>query len=87
MATQCREGLVHAGLDPADLRYEVGVSEFGEWMNFRIYFPDQYSLRDSSGERVGLRLVCFNAVERFIKGHRALSAGTRFVCANGMVIG
>ena len=86
VATRCREGLVDAGVDPADLRYEVGVSQLGEWMNFRIYFPDEYGLRDSHGEKVDLRLECFNAVDgssRLI----VLFGWYRFVCANGMVIG
>ena len=86
VATLCRKGLVDARLDPKDLSFEVGVSELGEWMNFRIYFPDEYGLRDSSGKRVGLRLECFNAVDgssRLI----VLFGWYRFVCANGMVIG
>ena len=85
-AMRCREGLVDAGVDPANLRYEVGVSELGEWMNFRIYFPEEYSLQDSHGERVDLRLECFNAVDassRLI----VLFGWYRLVCANGMVIG
>ena len=86
VAMRCREGLVDAGVDPANLRYEVGVSELGEWMNFRMYFPEEYGLEDSHGERVDLRLECFNAVDassRLI----VLFGWYRVVCANGMVIG
>ncbi|MCY4585736.1 MAG: DUF932 domain-containing protein [Bryobacterales bacterium] len=86
VAMRCREGLVHAGVDPDDLRYEVGVSQLGEWMNFRIYLPDNYSLRDSQEEVIDLRLECFNAVDgtsRLI----VLFGWYRLVCANGMVIG
>lgn len=86
VAMRCREGLVHAGVEPADLRYEVGVSQLGEWMNFRIYLPDKYSLRDSHEEAVDLRLECLNAVDgssRLI----VLFGWYRLVCANGMVIG
>ena len=86
VATRCREGLVSAGVKTVDLRYEVGVSQLGEWMNFRIYFPEKYSLRDSHGEKVDLRLECFNAVDgssRLI----VLFGWYRLVCANGMVIG
>ena len=86
VATRCREGLFRADVDPDDLRYEVGVSQLGEWMNFRIYFPDEYSLCDSHGQRVDLRLECFNAVDgtsRLI----VLFGWYRLVCANGMVIG
>ena len=55
-------------------------------MNFRVYLPETYSLRDSHDESVGLRLECFNAVDgssRLI----VLFGWYRFVCANGMVIG
>ena len=86
VAMRCREGLLDAGVDSENLRYEVGVSELGEWMNFRIYFPEEYSLQDSHGERVDLRLECFNAVDassRLI----VLFGWYRLVCANGMVIG
>ncbi|MCY4508675.1 MAG: DUF932 domain-containing protein [Acidobacteria bacterium] len=86
LATRCRDGLVAGGVDAADLSYEVGVTQLGEWMNFRMYFPDKYGLRDAHGHRVALRLECFNAVDgssRLI----VLFGWYRFVCANGMVIG
>ena len=86
VALRCREGIVQAGVDATDLRYEVGVSQLGEWMNFRIYLPNEYRLRDSHGETVDLRLECFNAVDgssRLV----VLFGWYRFVCANGMVIG
>ena len=86
VAMRCREGLVDAGVKPADLRYEVGVSQLGEWMNFRIYLPDKYSLRDSHGQKVDLRLECFNAVDGSSK-LIVLFGWYRLVCANGMVIG
>ena len=85
-ATLCRKGIVDAGVDAADLCYEVGVSALGEWMNLRIYLPDGYGLRDSQGEKVALRLECFNAVDgssRLV----VLFGWYRFVCANGMVVG
>ena len=86
VAAQCRAGLVRADIDSDDLRYEVGVSQLGEWMNLRIYLPDEYSLCDSHGQKVDLRLECFNAVDgssRLI----VLFGWYRLVCANGMVIG
>ena len=86
VATRCREGLIDAGVKPADLRYEVGVSQLGEWMNFRIYFPEKYKLRDSHGENVDLRLECFNTVDGSSK-LIVLFGWYRLVCANGMVIG
>jgi hypothetical protein len=86
VAALCREGLIKAGIEPADLRYEVGLSELGEWMNFRIYFADSYSFTDVHGNKLGLRLECFNSVDgssRLV----ILFGWLRFVCANGLVIG
>ena len=86
LAKRCREGLLRAGVDPAHLSYEVGVSHLGEWMNLRIYCPPEYGRLDAHGERVDLRLESFNAVDgssRLI----VLFGWFRRVCANGMVIG
>src|SRR4051812_24305458 len=86
VASLCRKGLVGAGIEPSDLRYEVGVSELGEWMNLRIYLPDSYDFLDAGGHPLGLRLECFNSVDgssRLV----ILFGWLRFVCANGLVIG
>jgi hypothetical protein len=86
VASLCRKGLVDAGIDPSDLRYEIGVSQLGEWMNFRIYLPESYNFVDAHGDSVGLRLECFNSVDgssRLV----ILFGWLRFVCANGLVIG
>src|ERR1700682_3920200 len=63
VAALCRKGLIEAGIEPANLRYEVGLSALGEWMNFRIYFADSYSFTDSLGKKLVLRLECFNSVD------------------------
>ena len=71
---------------PAELRYEVGLSELGEWMNFRICFPNRYYFRDKRNENLDLRLECFNSVDgscRLV----ILFGWFRFVCSNGLVIG
>ena len=86
VAVLCREGLLKAGIESNDLRYEVGLSELGEWMNFRIYFANSYSFTDVHGKKLGLRLECFNSVDgssRLV----ILFGWLRFVCANGLVIG
>ncbi|MCY4506408.1 MAG: DUF932 domain-containing protein [Acidobacteria bacterium] len=85
-ATRCRDGLVDAGVRAKDLRYEVGVSQLDEWMNFRVYFPEDHGRRDSLGERVDLRLECFNSVNGWSR-LMVLFGWYRFVCSNGMVIG
>src|SRR5712671_2239111 len=47
VAALCRKGLIDAGIEPKDLRYEAGLSELGEWMNFRIYLPESYNFVDA----------------------------------------
>jgi hypothetical protein len=86
VAELCRRGLLVAGIEPGDLRYEVGLSELGEWMNFRIYCPDSYSFTDAHHRKLVLRLECFNSVDgssRLV----ILFGWYRFVCSNGLVIG
>ena len=86
VATLCREGLTDTGIDPKKLRYEVGLSELGEWMNFHIYLEDSYSFTDAHKNKLDLRLECFNSVEgssRLV----ILFGWFRFVCSNGLVIG
>jgi hypothetical protein len=63
IAALCRKGIIEAGIDATDLRYEVGLSELGEWMNLRICLPDAYDFVDAHGNHVGLRLECFNSVD------------------------
>ena len=53
VAKLCRKGLLDAGIQSDQLCYEVGLSELGEWMNFRIYFPDAYSF-GSPGTKLDL---------------------------------
>jgi hypothetical protein len=86
VAAVCREGLLAADVEEADLRYEVGLSQLGEWMNFRIYMPASYNFVDMHGNPLGLRLECFNSVDgssRLV----ILFGWLRFVCTNGLVIG
>jgi hypothetical protein len=86
IAALCRKGLVDAGIDADDLRYEVGLSELAEWMNFRIYLPASYCFVDAHDRKLDLRLECFNSVDgssRLI----ILFGWFRLVCSNGLVIG
>jgi hypothetical protein len=86
VAALCHEGLAEAGIDTVALRHEVGLSDFGEWMNLRIYLPDEYAFTDAHGEKLDLRLECFNSVEgssRLV----ILFGWFRFVCSNGLIIG
>ena len=55
-------------------------------MNFRAYFPDEFSFTPADGNKLALRLECFNSVDgssRLI----VLFGWLRFICTNGMIIG
>ncbi|MES2597430.1 MAG: DUF932 domain-containing protein [Verrucomicrobiota bacterium] len=83
---RCFAGLRRVGVDPKSLKCEVGLSQLGEWMNFRAYFPEEYSYKPKDGNDLGLRLECFNSVDgssRLV----ILFGWLRFVCSNGLVIG
>ena len=88
VASQCFEGIRDAGIDPSSLHCELGLTDLGEWMNLRIYFPEQYQkkLQPNVGDAMDLRVECFNSVEG---GSRliVLFGWLRLVCSNGMVIG
>ena len=86
VAQKCVEGIQAAGVEVAGLRCEVGLTELGEWMNLRIYFPESYNYAAADHQKLGLRLECFNSVDgssRLI----LLLGWLRFVCTNGLVIG
>lgn len=85
VAEICRQGLKNAGIELDGLRYQLGLSELGEWMNFRVYFPADYDFIDSHGN-VRLRLECFNSVDGSSR-LMIIFGWLRFVCSNGLVIG
>ena len=86
VAEKCLRGIVQAGVPAERLGFEVGLSELGEWMNLRIYFPGQFNGSFDDGHAMGLRLECFNSVEGSSR-LMLLLGWLRFVCGNGMVIG
>lgn len=86
IAEICIDSISGFNVDISSLTFELGLSELGEWMNLRIYFPDEYSHTDSTDNKMALRLECFNSVDassRLV----ILFGWFRFVCSNGMVIG
>ena len=86
VAALCRKGLMDAGIEPHDLRYEVGLTELGEWMNFRIYLPNSYDFKEIHGYKLDLRLECFNSVDGSSR-LLILFGWYRLICSNGLVIG
>lgn len=88
IAEKCFEGIRKEGIDSTSLRCEIGLTELGEWMNLRIYFPEKYQnkIYAKVGDLMDLRLECFNSVNgssRLI----ILFGWKRLQCSNGMVIG
>ena len=83
---KCLEGIRDAGIKSDGLKCELGLTELGEWMNLRIYFPKKFSHTPKDEQRLDLRLECFNSVDgssRLV----ILLGWLRFVCSNGLVIG
>lgn len=86
VAVMCLEGIRKAGIAPEELRCELGLTELGEWMNLRIYFPEKYSHSPKDQQKLTLRLECFNSVDGSSR-LGILLGWLRFVCSNGFVIG
>jgi hypothetical protein len=83
---KCLAAFEEIQVDPAQLRCELGLTPLGEWMNFRIYFPDSFAHTPADKEPLGLRLECFNSVDG--SSRLAVVLGwLRFVCTNGLIIG
>jgi len=82
----CLAALRCRGISSHILKCELGLTALGEWMNFRAYFPDEYSFTPADGKKLALRLECFNSVDgssRLV----VLFGWLRFICSNGMIIG
>jgi hypothetical protein len=86
VAEKCLEGIRLAGVEPDNLECELGLTELGEFMDLRIYFPDRFIHTGKDGYKIQLRLECFNSVDRSSR-LVILLGWLRQVCTNGMVIG
>lgn len=86
VAERCFEGIDSQGIETSELKCELGLTELGEWMNLRIHFPDEWSYSPGDGHKIGLRLECFNSVDRS-SSLVVLLGWIRFICSNGLVIG
>jgi hypothetical protein len=81
----CMKGIQANHIDPTKIRCEVGLTPLGEWMNFRAYFPEEFSSQPADGHKLELRLECFNSVDgssRLV----ILFSWLRLVCRNGLTI-
>jgi hypothetical protein len=86
VAAKCLQGIETIGVSVNDLECEVGLTELGEWMNLRIYFPDRFTFTPSDGNPIRLRLECTNSVDGSSRLIVMLS-WLRVICSNGWVIG
>jgi len=81
----CLAAMREAGVETTHLRCEVGLSELGEWMNLRVYFPASYAFVPADGHKLGLRVEALNSVEgssRLV----VLLSWRRLVCSNGLIV-
>jgi hypothetical protein len=83
---RCFKGLAAMDLDPKTLKCEVGLTQLGEWMNFRAYFPEEFDHKPKDGHPIRLRLECFNSVDGSSR-LEILFGWYRLICSNGLVIG
>jgi hypothetical protein len=86
VAGKCFEGVKSENIQIDNLDCEIGLTDLGEWMNLRVYFPEKYDHTPSDGKKIRLRLECMNSVDgssRLV----ILLGWFRFVCSNGLVIG
>ena len=81
----CLKGVEAHDLYSSNLRCEVGLTPLGEWMNFRIYFPDTFSFGAIDKNKLTLRLECFNSVDGSSRLVIQFS-WFRLVCSNGMTV-
>ena len=81
----CMKGLKALGIDISALRCEVGLTTLREWMNFRIYFPKNFSSNANDGKALTLRLECFNSVDGSSRLVIQLS-WFRLVCSNRLTV-
>ena len=55
---KCFEAFRKVKIDPDPLRCELGLTELGEWMTIRVFFPDRFSYTPNDGQRLDLCLEC-----------------------------
>lgn len=86
VADKCFEGIRACGIETDDLKCELGLTELGEWMNLRIFFPEAYSHNPGDGKKLSLRVECFNSVDQSCS-LMLLLGWYRFICSNGQIVG
>ncbi len=83
MATQA---LSKSEIDPAQVKAELNITEYGERMSLSLYLPDRFAFDPGDGHPMAMRLELLNSVDGSTR-FQALMGWFRFICSNGLVIG
>ncbi len=70
----------------SEIKSKIEITEYGERMALSMFLPQKYSFDPGDGNKLALRLECFNSVEGSTR-FRALMGWFRFVCSNGLIVG
>ncbi len=81
-----KKAIEDSGIDTHAVRSALRITEYGERMHLSCFLPDKYSFDPGDGNKMALRLECFNSVEGSTR-FRVHMGWFRFVCSNGLVIG
>lgn len=82
---EAKTAIDRAGVDPSEIKARLEMTAFGERMRIGLLLPESFDL-DLNGDKMGLRLECFNSVDGSMK-FTCVIGWLRFVCSNGLVVG
>jgi hypothetical protein len=54
IAKLCIQGLKKCGVNPQEIKPELGLTELGEWMNLRLILPKKFSMTEKTGAETAL---------------------------------
>lgn len=80
------KALAKAEIDSENVEAELKLTAYGERMALSLYLPKKYDYNPGDGNRMSMRLECFNSVDGSSR-FRALVGWFRLVCSNGLIIG
>ena len=85
VADFCLKGLQACGINTNQVRWQIGLTNLGEWMNLQVYLPNEFDFVPFDEYEIKPRLECINSVDgssRLV----VFFSWFRLVCANGMTI-
>jgi hypothetical protein len=74
------------GIDAANAKAYLSLTQYGERMAFHVSLPDEYAFDPGDGNMIETRLECLNSVEGSTR-FRAMIIWFRLVCSNGLAVG